>query len=283
MRHLPEEPEPAAADRSQIWLPLLRTLTSVFPRWIALKNIASTFGGEGDLDSLAPVEDWSGIEAVFREWAAEQGFSPVIVCRHRPSGPNFFAIDPNWPYVVQLDVMSARPFRSQPLLDANDARELAIDDTRGFRIVREGAQGLMNLCTNGTHRGGAPNWHGIREKRIVEMLESDPIGVREAARILRPPTWALNRVARAACEGSWDRGAMLAIEVAQLARGAREPGKMLRRLSYRDGGRLACPLKRLPRRRLPEDRDRWLREEMLPAHEEGHGLLDWPVTGVGQQ
>jgi hypothetical protein len=262
--------------REGVWLPLVRALTEAFPRWMVLKNVASAFGGGGDLDTLAPREDWHGIERVFRAWAEGLGFAPVVVCRHRRSGPNFFTFDPAWPYVVQLDVMDARPFRSQPIIDAHAALDLGTDDPRGFRVVREGAQGLMNLCSNGSRRGGGVDWDGIRAKRVIEMLEADPVGVRMAAKRMRPPTWALERIAAAACRGSWDRAAMLAIEWSQLARGVTNPVMTIRQGWYRDRAS-TCPIKRLNGRRVPDDRATWLRVDVLPAHHPGHGILAWPA------
>jgi hypothetical protein len=266
---------PEWADRSASWLPLIRRLTEKVPRWTLLKNVDSAFFECGDVDSMAPPQDWTAIEGVFREWAGQNGFDPVVVCRHRLSGPNFMTFEPGWPYVIQLDVMKARPFRGQSILDAAAALSLSFMDPRGFRCMRDGAQGLLKLCLNGSFRGGAANWKGLERKEVLASLRKDPEGVELAAKVMAPPEWALKALARSVLSGSWSRTAMLAIEASMLARGLGRPVRMGRQLFYRDKQRRGCPLKQLRQRRIP-DRPGWIEDTMVAMHGPGHGRLSWP-------
>ena len=253
----------AAQDRTELWLPLLRRLTDDFPGWAVWKNVASAFAGAGDVDSFAPPEDWSAIERTFESWAAENGLGPVIVCRHIPQGPHFVALEPGSPYIVQLDVKIRGTFRGSTLIDAWDLRDLSEIDPLGFRRVRPGAEGVIKLLMNGTHRGGRPNRDGLAAKRVPELLASDPEGVDEAAKLLGRAAEPLRQGAAAVVAGRWNAAAMRRVDRWCLLRSVAEPHVAASRLWFLYYQAQRCPVVSLIRdhdRRVPADRESWLSE-----------------------
>ena len=253
-----------AADRTDLWLPLLQRLTEQYPGWAVWKNVASAFAGTGDVDSFAPPEVWPDIQRTFEAWVGEQdALGPVIICRHIPQGPHFITLQVGSPYIVQLDVKERGTFRGSTLIDAWDLQRLSEMDPRGFRRVRPGVEGVIKLCMNGMQRGGQPNPEGLRVKRVAELLSSDPEGVDAAAELLGPAADALRRGARAVVDGGWDQRAMRMVDAWSLARSVAEPRVALSRLWFLYYQAARCPVVSLIRdgdRRVPDDRDAWLRE-----------------------
>jgi hypothetical protein len=251
-------------DRSALWLPLLRRLTLRFPRWSVWKNVGSALNGSGDVDSLAPPRDWPAIELEFRQWAAENGLSPVIVCRHVPQGPHFIALQEGSPYLMQLDVKIRGTFRGSTLIDVPSLLELSEMDAEGFRRVRPGAEGMIKLACNATRRGGRRNDGGLRQKGVAELLRSDPEGVRVAAALLfGPAEKAALAAADAVVQGEWDRRAMLIVEGWSLLRSAAEPWVPLSRAWFDAVGKKRCAVLHVIReenRRIPGERAAWIGE-----------------------
>lgn len=251
------------AGRTELWLPLLRHLTERFPRWAVWKNVDSALTGHGDVDSLAPPAEWGAIETEFRAWAAAEGLDPVIVCRHIPQGPHFIALEPDSPYLVQLDVKERATLRGCTLLDVPMLLELAEVDERGIRRIRPGPEGVIKLLSNGMARGGGRNAEGLRKKGVAELLACDPEGVRAAARFFGRAEGALLDGAAAVVAGGWDRRAMRAVEVHAYLRALTEPGVALSRTWFNWVAKERCPVVRLIRhhdRRVPDGREAWLAE-----------------------
>lgn len=253
-----------AADRTDLWLPLLQRLTEQYPGWAVWKNVTSAFAGTGDVDSFAPPEVWPDIQRTFETWVSEHAeLGPVIICRHIPQGPHFITLQVGSPYIVQLDVKERGTFRGSTLIDAWDLRRLSEMDPRGFRRVRPGVEGVIKLCMNGLRRGGHPNPEGLRTKQVVELLRADPDGVDAAAELLGPAAYALRRGAQAVVEGTWDQRAMRTVDAWSLARSVAEPRVAVSRLWFLYYQAARCPVVSLIRdgeRRVPEDREAWLRE-----------------------
>ncbi|GGI05450.1 hypothetical protein [Egicoccus halophilus] len=252
-----------AYDRTALWLPLLRELTERHPGWAIWKNVDSAFAGTGDVDSLGPPEDWDAIRAVFEAWAARNGLGPVIVCRHIPQGPHYLALDPDSPFLVQLDVKQCGTWRGSTLVDDRDLQALSERDERGFRRVRPGAEGVIKLLMNGTRRGGGANEEGLRTKRVAELLAADPAGATAATRLVGPARRPLQRGIDAVVAGRWDLAAMRRVEAWCLARSLLEPRTALSRLWFLYHLAPRCPVVTLIRdhdRIVPEDRDGWLAE-----------------------
>jgi hypothetical protein len=257
-------------DRSALWLSLLRRLTERFPRWAVWKNVGSALTGPGDVDSLAPPEDWPAIEVEFRAWAAENGLGPLIVCRHVPQGPHFIALQEGSPYLMQLDVKVRGTFRGSTLIDVPSLLALSELDAEGFRRVRPGAEGVIKLASNGTRRWGRKNADGLLGKGVVELLQRDPEGVRAAAALLfGPASGAFLSGADSVVRGEWDRGAMLTAEAWALLRSAAEPWVPASRAWFDLVGKKRCPVLRAIRegnRRIPGERADWLREVATTHH-----------------
>lgn len=250
-----------AGGRSALWLPLLATLTEKFPRWSVWKNVRSALEGHGDVDSFAPREDWHAIEVEFNRWAAENGLSPVIVCRHIPQGPHFIAIDPTSDYIVQLDVKDRATLRGCTLLDVDQLQQLSEIDERGFRRIRPGGEGVIKLLTNGMTSGGHMNEEGIATKGVVDLLRNDREGVLAIAAMFGRAREALIRGVDALLLGEWDQRAMRAVELHAYRRALTEPGVALSRIWFNQVSKKRCPVIRLIReddRRLPDDRQAWI-------------------------
>jgi hypothetical protein len=176
---------------------------------------------------------------------------------------NLIAIPSGAPAFLELGVKATRIFRGSVLFTIADLEPLIQMDPRGFRRIRHGAEGLFKYLLNGTRLGGRPNWEGLRQKHVLELMEADPEGVRLAAGLLWPADRALLAGVRSAREGRWNRGAMFAVDSWAILRGIRAPGKMARRAHFRLRTKNRCPIVRAilrDGRRIPEDRGTWIRD-----------------------
>ncbi|HET7232152.1 MAG TPA: hypothetical protein VFJ16_19250 [Longimicrobium sp.] len=253
----------AGGDRTALWLPLLRRLTREVPGWVLWKNAESAFHGTGDIDAAAPEEDWPLVERIFCRWAAEAGAGPVVVCRHIPGGLNLVAVPPGGTHLLEMGVKCTRLWRGAPLFGHADLMAHARMDPRGFRRVRPGAEGVYKLLLNGMRRGGAPDWPALRDKDVPALLRADPVGARAAARRFGPFAPAAARLARAVAGDGWDRPSAAALELWAALRALRSPGVALARLRFRRAGGKRCPVLAAllaAHRRIPADRDAWLRD-----------------------
>ena len=251
-----------SGERAELWLPLLRRVTRAFPRWSVWKNVESALTGHGDVDSFAPAEDWPAIERVWLEWLDENGLRPAIVCRHVPQGPHYVALDPDSPWLVQFDVKLLATFRGATLMDVDDLQELAEIDERGFRRIRPGSEGVIKLVFNGLRPGGRKNPEGLRVKGVVDLLESDPEGVRLAAKLFGPAEGSILAGVAAVLSGEWNRPAMAAVEAWALGKALTEPKTSVGRVWFNQVSKKRCPILRVIReedRRVPADRDDWMR------------------------
>jgi hypothetical protein len=248
-------------DAPPPWLPLLRRLTDASPRWAVWKNVEFALSGIGDIDSVAPVRDWPVILTEFRRWAAEHELGPVTACYHIPIGVEIIAIPDGRTTFVELGAKARRIFRGSTLYTASDFLPLMELDSRGFRRVRPGAEGLLKLVLGGLRRDGRPNWPAIREKKVLELLREDPEGVRQAARLFGFARGAALRGSDAAARGGWDRQAMLAVQTRSLLLAPLQPTVAARRTYYQFAVKGRCPVLQVlfrSHRRIPEDREAWL-------------------------
>jgi hypothetical protein len=259
------EPEPpraaGAADRTDLWLPLLRRLTDACPSWLVYKNADSAFRGTGDIDAAAPAEAWPILEREFVAWAANAGLGPVIVCRHVPGGLLLVAVPPTEATFLEMGVNAWRVWRGAVLFDVHDILPMSIEDPRGFRRLRPGAEGVIKLVFNGIGRSGAENSAALEVKDVRSLLRSDPDGVAEAIQRFRLGRPFLRSGARSAAHGGWSRPAMLAFELTALIDAVVHPRKTFERLRFRRGPRATCPVIQginAEGRRVPADRAGWL-------------------------
>ncbi|MGH2791926.1 MAG: hypothetical protein ACRDJ0_13215 [Actinomycetota bacterium] len=212
-----------------MWLPLLARLTERFPDWGLWKNADSALMGEGDFDSTAPESDWERIAEEFSDWAAGHSLDPVAACRHVQGVLFLVAVDQESGTLFELDVNARKYFRGWTVFRPSDLRPMMEIDDRGFRRVRPGAEGVTLLTQNGLKWGGRRNEEGLRRKRVVEFLASDPEGVAAAARLFGGAEDAILRAARALVAGHWDRAAMLQVEGRALLGALGEPEIVLSR------------------------------------------------------
>lgn len=259
-----------ASDRSERWFPLLRRLTEVSSDWTVWKNLDSALTGSGDVDTIAPGEDWAAIQHEFHHWASAHGLGPVISCPHAPFLLHLVALDPAAPLETfyELDVNRRKVFLGSTLFRPSDLRPLANVSDQGFRRLRPGAEGLLKLVQNGTKRGGRIDPDGLRIKRIPQLLEEDWEGVEKTARLFKQAESAVLQGARAVVDGGWDRKAMMRTEAWCLVRAALEPDAVLARVRFRFNKK-RCPVLRSvfeSKRLVGPDTRPWL-EEVAKTHE----------------
>jgi len=245
------------------WLPLLQRLTRVSDDWAVWKNADLALDGDGDIDSVAPEGARALIEQEFRRWAAERDLGPVAVCTHLGGGFEMIAVPERATEFLELGVKSKRFFRGSTVYRATDFRPLMELDPRGFRRLRPGAEGLMKLVIQGFSWTGAPNGAALRDKRVIELIQSDLAGARAAARLFGVARPVVLAAANSAIRGGWNRPALLLLEARQLARGLLAPRAVVRRARFRLVGKRECAIVRVlfeDHRRLPADREAWLTE-----------------------
>jgi hypothetical protein len=261
-------------DRTGVWLDLLRRLTLRIPRWMAMKSVESALTGEGDVDSVAPLEDWGSVEREFRRWASAHDLGPVVACAHVPYVLHLIALDPQRALFFELDVNRRKIFLGSTLFYPHDLLPLSRIDERGFRRLRPGAEGLIKLVQNGAKRGGRPNWSGIRKKRIIELLREDPPGVREGALLFGRGSGAIFVAANSLLDGKWNGRAMLTVEGWCLLSGLCDPLALAARARFRIVSQ-RCPVLRAVfqgGRQVPlatTERMNWLRDVAVSHSDTG--------------
>ena len=265
---------PARDDLASLWLPLLGRLTERFPRWTIWKNVDAALHGDGDVDSAAPAADHDAIVAETRAWAERNGLGDVVACRHVAGVLFIAALDPDRPTFFELDVNARKYFRGSIMFRAEDLPPLAEVDTRGFRRLRPGAEGLILFLQNSVAWGGRPNHDGRAvHARVAPLLSADPEGVARAAEVFKLPAGAVRRSTDAFLDGGWDRPSVLALEGAAVARAVASPRVLASRLEAKRVKR-SCPILRsifIDDRRLPENRARWLADVRATHPEVAHG------------
>jgi hypothetical protein len=214
------------SDRTDVLLPLLRRLSSDVPSLVVWKNADRTLAGEGDLDVLCAPEHGGALEHAFRAWAAEPGLDPVVSCDHSGTGRYLFAQGLDGAF-VELDAKWRVTVRGAVVLRAEAVPGgLVEQDSRGFRRLRPGAEGLLKLAANGIRRDGRPRQHRIDHERVVELLRADPDGVRAASELFWPVAGTVLHAAEQMTVGTWDRGRWTLVQVAMAVRALRHPAAL---------------------------------------------------------
>jgi arylformamidase len=160
-----------------------------------------------------------------------------------------------------MGVKARRVWRGSTMFVLDDLLPMAEMDSRGFRRLRPGAEGVLKLLLNGTRRDGTANASALASKRVRELMASDPDGVAAAAALYGPARRALLRGAARVVRGGWDRRAMLTVQAWAVLRGLIEPRVLADRLYFRLGGSRRCPIAHAilaGGRRIPGDLDEWL-------------------------
>jgi hypothetical protein len=244
------------AERAALWLPLLRRLAGAVPDAVVWKNADAALRGEGDVDLLAPRRDWPVVSEEFGRWADRHGLAPRMECRHTPGGLFLAAVDPEGGGVFELDVKARLTHRGAALLRPADLVPAAVVDGLGVRRLRPGAEGVLKLVVNGTHRTGAPRVDRLGSEAVAECIAADPDGVELAAGMLGAARRPLEAQARHLGAGGWSRPAALAVEAWCRARALVTPQVLLYRAWFRAVGSRRCAgLKQALRAGRQEDRE----------------------------
>jgi hypothetical protein len=254
-------------DRTGLWVPLLRRLTGLSPQASVRGNVEGGLAGTGDIDLVAPEEDWPRLEREFVAWATEHGVGPVIACSHVFDGLILVAVGPPGSVFFELEIRGSRYFRGARLFGAADLLPAAEMDPRGFRALAPGAEGLLMLVLNGLGRVGRPWPRKLKAKNVPAALRADPAGMREAARLFGWAERAVLRGAAAVTEGGWDRRSMLTVESWALWRAAAAPQTLVRRMRFRASTERCIVARTITEhdRRISTDQAEWLRSA-APTH-----------------
>jgi hypothetical protein len=212
-------------------LGLVRALSAEAPSFALLWAADASVAGSGDLDAAATRADWSAVWQVHKKWALDGNARAVVSCAHVPGLLMMAAIFPDVETFSELDVSDEIFFRARTLFNAEQIATLAIDDRRGFRRVRPGAEGVIVFLMKSLRRGGRPDRGVLGGRGVYEMLDSDP------------------------------EGARMAIGLLALVGALRSPKTVARRAWFRARRRGPCPVAAALEgsRRVPSDVDAWLR------------------------
>jgi hypothetical protein len=227
-----------------MWLPLLRRLSEECATWLVWKNADAALVGEGDVDAAALPAELNRIEEIFRQWARDIGAVGWLRCSHLQGKDLFYAVvSGEREELLELDVMTVQPFRGWPVLEASTLLPLTVDDPRGFRRLRPGAEAALVLLLNGLRPWGRMDRAAIREKSLPERLADDLDGVKELCSCLPGPGGRLLlRLADAVVAGWWDRAAALQLEAVSFAHALGSPRYALARARVRLRGGRVCSL-----------------------------------------
>jgi hypothetical protein len=227
---LPRGAATLEAERGLLWLPLLQRLTVLSPRAVVWKNASTALEGHGDLDVIAPPADWDAIESEFRSWAEAAGLGPVAVCRHVPGSMFLLAADPERPAFFELDIKARGSYRGRTVFRSLDLQPLAELDSRGFRRLRPGAEGVLKLILNGTADDGSLDPHRVRREGVAELLREDPAAVAQATQLFGRARTQVEALVDGFLRGEWDRSRMLTFRARMRLGLIFEPAELLRRL-----------------------------------------------------
>jgi hypothetical protein len=233
-------------------------------------NVEEGLTGEGDVDLIAPVTEWSEVEGEFRRWADGNGFDPIISCSHRPGVLVLVAMgDPRSP-VYKLEVLGYRHFRGALIYAAEDLVAAMEMDPRGWRRLRPGAGALIKLVPNGVTWWGGLKWKGTKAERVLGLLRQDPKGVNLASKAFSSMGSLVESAARAAAAGRWPRARMIALEGRALTKSLLSPVQVLSRARYRISPAGRCELLRALRERgLVHDVTQF--RKLAESHQDGWG------------
>ncbi|HEX6207141.1 MAG TPA: hypothetical protein VF058_02170 [Actinomycetota bacterium] len=220
------------------WLPLLRQLTGSSESWGIWKNTDRALAGSGDVDSAAPTRDHAELATLFYDWAEGQGLQWVIECVHAEGVLALIAVsESTW---AQLDVAAESSFRGTRLFTAEDLVPLMVMDQRGFRRIREGAEGLLLFLYKGIRWGGRRMGQGLEKYGVLQKMAGDWEGTEEAITRLGLPRAPMVRAIRAAARGRWERFPLIHAEAVMMMRGLAHPRFLLSRAASRGWGMRQC-------------------------------------------
>lgn len=240
------------------WLPLLQRLTRISESWGVWKNADRALAGHGDVDSTAPSSEHSMLAEEFRRWTIEVGLKWVVHCPHGGRMLGLFGVDQaRW---AQLDLVTEWPFRGARLFSAEDLVPLMVMDPRGFRRLRDGAEGLLLFINKGFRWRGSPAPQSLVKYGILEKMAQDWPGTEAGAALLGSAGDPLLAAVRSALQGEWNALALLRVEARMILRGLTEPRMLVSRVITRGWTIPRCSVNRaVVAGRRPERFEEWLR------------------------
>jgi hypothetical protein len=261
-------------------LPLLRATTAATTGFAIWKNAQAGLTGRGDLDAVAPADDWAQIAAEHRRWTLANELGPPLSCHHVPGLLLLVAFTPDRNgKLLQLDVSSHIFIGGAPAVPATRLASLLVMDARGFRMLRPGAEGLFKLLQLAAGPG-KPHPPTEVDAQLTELLASDPVGVERAVQLLGRAQPAARRAARTAVAGRWDRRAMTEVSGWCLLKALRRPLLPARRVRSGLGPARRCPLiaALAGGRCVPDAEPEWV-ARVAAAHAPNH-VLGRPDLGL---
>lgn len=246
---------------SPIPLGTLRALTQASDRFLIWKNIESALNGEGDLDCAAPQAEWTMLRTRLDVLATDAGLPEFVSCTHLPGVQLNVTIDPVSERIFEVDFCDRQHFRGRVLFSADSLIELAIDDPRGFRRLRPGAEALYLALLKGITRRGGLRYESLEAARV--LAASDPEGARLAAEQLGRLGSIGFRLLVEAPDG-WRRTTAMAAQVSAVSWLGTHPAGIGDRIRMRRRIASPCPvLQAVLHGRLVDDAAVWLKRAAL--------------------
>jgi hypothetical protein len=216
--------------------------------------------GFSDIDSVADPSEHSVIARRFLDWTTRNRFVPVISCHHLPGSLLLVAPAPDG-RLVELHLVHRAILRGAVLFEAAELEPMMVEDSRGFRKLRPGAEGLMLFFHNGITKSGSPNPGALESKSILKMIHEDPNGADAAAHVFGAGARNARKAVAAAEHGGWSRSAVLFVEMLLALRALRRPSLLASRIMFRVAGAAYCPVLASLQsgRRIDSNREHWLR------------------------
>ncbi len=176
-----------AAVPSPDWRALAAAASAAAPQFTVWKHGELLARPGGDLDATAPREAWPALVPAIRDWAAAEGCTHLVRCRHVPGTLISVACGGAiGEALLQVDLVARKPLAAGAWFDAEAVAAAAATDARGVRRLPAGAEGLLRLLDD------------PEDTEATSLLRSDPAGGEAMARSLALP----HRLLLAAAGGS---------------------------------------------------------------------------------
>lgn len=185
--------------------------------WIVWKNSANLGSGLGDVDAVLPELQWPEAIETFSRWAGERGLDTIVTCRHLRGVMFLIGLCNDNDRLIELDLCATQPFRGSVLFQAETLIPFAVEDSRGFRRLRSGAEGLLSLLMRAPRWGAVPSWHDSRLQVIVDAIRDDHEAALALSSALRGG-WGLESFIQGLVKYEWRSHALRRFEARSAAR-----------------------------------------------------------------
>jgi hypothetical protein len=176
-----------AAASSPDWRALAVAASAAAPQFTIWKHGDTLARPGGDLDATAPRDAWPLLLPAISAWAAAEGCTHLVRCRHVPGTLIAVACGgAAGDALLQVDLVARKPLAAGAWFDAESVAAAAATDARGVRRLPSGAEGLLRLLDD------------PEDDEARSLLLGDPAGGDAMARSLALP----RRLLLAAAGGS---------------------------------------------------------------------------------